>query len=92
MSQCKNSILNILCQQASKSHIDQQLSAAIMKSNKLVSKPLCNAPRNTCRGAKFGSLHAETNAILNYFGKNLSFDRKKGWCFLSGGIQEKTKT
>lgn len=81
MSQINNSILNRLCLEASKSLIDQQLAAAILKGNKIISKPVCNSPRNTCRGACFGSLHAEANAIVTYFGKSLFFDKNKGWCF-----------
>lgn len=80
----KNSLLNKLYTEASKSLIDQQLAAAIIKGGKMVSKPCCNSPRNTCRGHCCGSLHAEAHAILSYYGKSLSFDRKRGWCFLSG--------
>lgn len=81
MSQINTNILNRLCLEASNSLIDQQLAAAILKGNKIISKPVCNSPRNTCRGASFGSLHAEANAIINYYGKSLFFDRKKGWYF-----------
>ncbi len=80
----KNSLLNKLYTEAQKSVIDQQLAAAIVKGGKMVSKPCCNSPRNTCRGHCCGSLHAEAHAILSYYGKSLSFDRKRGWCFLPG--------
>ncbi len=92
MSNFKISILNQLCFEASKSLIDQQLASVIMKGTKMVSKPFCNSPRNICRGASCGSLHAETNAIINYFGSALSFDKKKGWCFLPPRRKEKYKT
>lgn len=82
MSQFKLSILSQLCSEAQKSLIDQQLSAVILKGTKMVSKPLCNSQRNTCRGSSCGSLHAEANAIINYFGPALIFNRNKGWCFL----------
>ena len=78
-----NSLLNKLYTEASKSVIDQQLAAAIIKGGKMVSKPCCNSPRNTCRGNFSGSLHAEAHAILSYYGKSISFNKKHGWCFLS---------
>lgn len=80
----KNTLLNKLYTEASKSLIDQQLAAVIVKCGKMVTKPCCNSPRNTCRGDCVGSLHAEAHAILSYYGKSLSFDRKHGWRFLSG--------
>jgi deoxycytidylate deaminase len=79
----KNSILNKLRCEASNSIIDQQLAAAIIKGNKMISKPCCNVPRSICHGYFCGSLHAEAHAILSYYGKSLSFDKKNGWCFLS---------
>ena len=74
-----SNILNSLRTEANKSLIDQQLAAAIIKGKKLISKPCCNTTRSTCRGNSVGSLHAEANAIINHFGRALSFDRKKGW-------------
>ena len=80
----KNTLLNKLYTEASKSAIDHQLAAVIVKGGKMVTKPCCNSQRNTCRGNYIGSLHAEARAILTYYGKSLSFDRKYGWRFLSG--------
>jgi len=74
-----SNILNSLRTEANKSLIDQQLAAAIIKGKRLISKPCCNTTRSICRGNCIGSLHAEANAIINYFGKTLSFDKKKGW-------------
>ncbi len=88
MSKFKNSFINILCTEAQKSLIDQQLAAAVTRGSKMVSKPCCNSPQNTCRGSCCGSLHAEARAIVNYFGRSLSYDRKKGWCFLRGEAQK----
>lgn len=81
MSKFTNSFINILCTEAQKSLIDQQLAAAIACGSKMVSKPFCNSPQNTCRGPCYGSLHAEARAIINYFGRSLIFDKKKGWCY-----------
>jgi hypothetical protein len=91
MSSSKGNLINILYHEAQKSLIDQHLAAAITKGNKILSKPCCNSVQNCCRGNCFGSLHAEARAIVNYFGRSLSFDKKNGWCLKPGQIKE-TKT
>jgi len=73
--------MNILCIEAQKSLIDQQLAAAVTRGSKMVSRPCCNSPQNTCRGSCCGSLHAEARAIFNYFGRSVAFDKKKGGVF-----------
>jgi deoxycytidylate deaminase len=88
----KFNLINKLCTEAQKSVIDHQLAATIIKSGKMVTKVCCNSPRNTCRGACMGSLHAEANAILNYFGRSLSWDKKKGWCFLNRKVSKVAET
>jgi hypothetical protein len=75
----KDTLLNILHIEAQKSLINQQLAAAVTKGNKIISRPFCNSMQNTCRGAHCGSLHAEARAIVNYFGRAIYFDKKKGW-------------
>lgn len=84
MSFCKKypTILSSLIQEASRSPINSQLAAALVKGQKMVSRPCSNTTRNTCRGHTCGSLHAEAHAILDYFGKDLSYSPKLGWCFL----------
>ena len=74
-----SNIFNSLRIEANKSLIDQQLAAAIIKGKKMISKPCCNTIRGICRGNCVGSLHAEANAIINYYGRELSFDKKNGW-------------
>lgn len=76
MCQSKKSLINKLYCEATNSEIKQQLAAAILKSGKMISNPCCNSLRNTCRGANVGSLHAEAHAIINHFGKSLSFNKK----------------
>jgi tRNA(Arg) A34 adenosine deaminase TadA len=56
-------IIRQLYEVANKSMVDQQLAAALLKSNKLITKPCCNIPNN------FGSIHAEANAISTFFDK-----------------------
>ena len=88
----KINIVNSLYNEAIKSIIDQQLAAVILKDNKMVIKPCCNTPRNIYRGVCCGSLHAEAHAILNYFGKSLVFNKKKGWCFFPSPRKEELQT
>ena len=78
----KSNLYNQLITAASSSLIEQQLAACVMKSGRMITQPCVNHQRNTCRGNYIGSLHAEASAILNYCGKSLSYDKKKGWCFL----------
>ncbi len=78
----KNTLLNMLYIEAQKSQVCQQLAAAVTKGNKIISRPFCNSTQNACRGAHCGSLHAEARAIINYFGRSIFFDKKKGWCVL----------
>lgn len=75
----ESNIINNLRIEATNSIIDQQLAAAIIKGKKMVTKPCCNTTRGICRGNYVGSLHAEANAIINYYGKALSFNKKSGW-------------
>lgn len=78
--------------EASKSTLAHQLAAGILLERKLVNKPCCNTNRNYCRGLVCGSIHAEVNAILHHFGKNLQFDRvKKRWCLLPVKRKKKQK-
>jgi deoxycytidylate deaminase len=78
-----NNYINNLINEAQKSTIQSQLAAGILKNHRMITKPCCNIERNMCRGCKCTSIHAEANAILNYFGKNLQFDNiKNQWCIL----------
>ncbi len=79
MSKFKNSLINILSTEAQKSLMNQQLAATIIRGSKMVIRPYCNSSQNSCRGLCGGSLHAEARTIINYFGRSLSFNKKKGW-------------
>ena len=72
-----------LFEEAKTSTIKSQLAAAVIKGPKMLSRPCANTSRNSCRGHTCGSLHAEAHAILDYFGKDISYSPKLGWCFLS---------
>lgn len=62
---------------AQKSDICYQLAAGVLHDKRLVTKPCCNVTRNFCRGNFCESVHAEANALLNYYGKNLQYDHAK---------------
>ena len=74
-----SNIINTLRIEANNSYIDHQLAATIIKGKKMVSKPFCNTSRGMCRRNHVGSLHAEANVIINYYGRALSYDKKSGW-------------
>jgi deoxycytidylate deaminase len=76
----KSNVVHRLNQEAKKGTMHQQLTAGILKNSKLVTKPCCNIARNTCRGVFIGSLHAEAHAMINYFGKHLTYDGKEWRC------------
>lgn len=76
MFNSKFNILNRLHDEASKSLLEHQMAAAILKGNKMINKPCCNLNRNSCRGSQIASLHAEARVILNHYGKALFFNSK----------------
>jgi hypothetical protein len=81
-----NLILNLypkLKDAALKSDMCHQLAAGVIVDRKLMTKPCCNINRNYCRGNVCGSIHAEVNALLHYYGRDLQFDKHKNrWCLL----------
>ena len=78
-----NKYYSELVNEATKSPIDQQLAAGILRDKKLISKICCNTNKNCCRGELCGSLHAEARVLLNHFKKSLKFDRvNRKWCLL----------
>lgn len=50
--------------------------AAILKHRKIMGKPCCNNYGCVHSDCSLGSVHAEANAILSYFGKDIYFDYK----------------
>ena len=93
MYQSKNSLCRQLVAAAFTSEIEHQLAACVIKNGRMVTKPCINHHRNSCRGNnEMGSLHAEASAVLNWYGKDLSFDHKKGWCLLRQAKGETAET
>jgi deoxycytidylate deaminase len=86
-----NKYINCLINEAQKSTIHSQLAAGILKNQKMITKPCCNIERNICRGYKCTSIHAEVNAMLNFFGKNLQFDNIKNQWYLLNNYKKTDK-
>jgi hypothetical protein len=77
-----NTLLPRLITEANTSTINWKLAAAIVKGKQSVSHICTNTDRSTCRGNLCGSLHAEAHAIIDYYGKDLIYSQRNGWCFL----------
>jgi hypothetical protein len=58
-----------------------KLAATIVRGKLPISRVCANIDRGSCRGNICGSLHAEAHAIMDYYGKDLSYTPKHGWCF-----------
>jgi len=86
-------ILDDLYEEASKSIIQHQLAAVICKGDKILSKPYCNSPKisskNIADGIINGSIHAEVNAILNYYGKDFYYNKNKQLVYISNNNKKK---
>jgi hypothetical protein len=75
----KKVIIDKLIFQAQQSQMLQKLSACVVSNGKMLTPCCSNVQRNSCRGAVLGSLHAEANAVMNYYGRNLKYSPKYGW-------------
>ena len=75
-------VLSTLITVASTSTIGHKLGAVIIKGNKMISKPVPNVDRHIVRGHVCGNVHAECNALLNYYGSRVTYSPKIKWCFL----------
>lgn len=69
------SIIDQLYNIALKSSIEHKLAAVVIKGNKILSKPSNNTPFIMIKNINTGSLHAEVNAIVKYFGKSFYFNK-----------------
>jgi len=74
MYESKYKLLNQLKMKANDSLVEHKLGAVIIKGNKMLTKPCCNLPKNSCYGNTVGSIHAEVNAIITYFGKSFYYN------------------
>jgi hypothetical protein len=74
------SLIPSLVANAYTSDVDFLLSAAVIKGSKFITPACPNLRKNFCKG-NCTSLHAEANAIMTHYGKNLFFSEKLGWCY-----------
>lgn len=91
MFQPKKIILDKLINNAYESVLAQKLSAVMVQSGKMLTPCCSNVQRTSCRGAVIGSLHAEANAVLNYYGHYLRHSSKHGWYIFQKGKCVKEK-
>ena len=78
-----NTIIGTLIGTASTSEINQQLGACVAKGKHPLSRSCPNREGTFCGNQMCGSLHAEANALVDYYGTDLFFDKKKGWSLSS---------
>ena len=78
-----NTIIGTLISTASTSEINQQLGACVAKGKHPLSRSCPNREGTFCGNQMCGSLHAEANALVDYYGTDLFFDKKKGWSLSS---------
>lgn len=70
-----------LINEAYNSKLEFRMSAVLLYKKKMITKPCINVETSRCRGKSCLSIHAEANALLNFYGKNLQFDNYKNkWC------------
>jgi hypothetical protein len=60
-------------------NINIGISAIMMYGTKPIGHICSNVARNYCNGMICPSMHAEVNAVKNYFGKEISYSEKIGW-------------
>jgi hypothetical protein len=71
-----NSLISTLIQVASTSKIIDKLAAVVIKGSKMLSRPVPNIDRYTCRGYVCGNMHAECNALLAYYGSSMTYSHR----------------
>ena len=60
----------------STSNINIGVAAAIVRNGKVIGKVSQNTERTHCHGMNCSSVHAEVNAVISYFGKDLYYNKK----------------
>ena len=61
------------------SNIQIQVSAILLQGSKPIGNVCTNMERNYIKGHVCPAIHAEVNAINNYFGKDIRYSDKYGW-------------
>lgn len=76
--------INTIKSIASKSPLNTQVAAVVLRGNLFATEPSCNTYNNKKSCCNQGSIHAERNAIIKYFGDAGENTVKYGYC-LKGG-------
>ena len=78
-------LINTLKTTASRSCLHAQISACVLKNNRLATIPYCNTVNISC--CNQGSTHAERNAVMGYFVDACEFMGRQR-CRLKGGTDK----
>ncbi len=74
-----NGLINKLINAPKISNIHIHISAILLLGSKPIGNVCTNVERNYIKGHVCPAIHAEVNAISNYFGKDLRYSDKYGW-------------
>jgi deoxycytidylate deaminase len=74
-----NGLVNKLINTPNLSNIQIQVSAILLRGSKPIGNVWTNVERNYIKGHVCPAIHAEVNAISNYFGKDIRYSDKYGW-------------
>jgi|SaaInlStandDraft_6_1057023.scaffolds.fasta_scaffold01254_11 hypothetical protein len=86
------SLINDMAHTASNSVLKQQhLCATVIGGGKRLTKLTCNENRNRKWGNHTPSVHAEEGALLDYYGKNVFWESRSGWCLKERKFKAKVK-
>lgn len=80
-------LINTLKATAEQSQLHAQISACVLKNNRLATIPYCNTLKINKTCCNQGSTHAERNAVMGYFGDACEFMGRQR-CRLKGGTDK----
>lgn len=89
MPNINSALIRNLCCEAEESTLQQRLAAAVVQNSKQLSHSCCNINRNFCRRRYIPSVHAETRALLNFYGNKVYYNKYKGWKFYDEKYRKK---
>jgi deoxycytidylate deaminase len=72
-------LINKMIDTPKMSNIQIQVSAILLQGSKPIGNVCTNVERNYIKGHVCPAIHAEVNAINNYFGKDIRYSDKYGW-------------
>lgn len=72
-------LIDKLCNTPNTSKIEIKVSAILLHGSKPIGNVCTNLERNYIKGHICPAIHAEVNALNNYFGKYIRYSEKYGW-------------